>query len=122
MTAASRSPLERLARRIFATLPSPHLLHLDAEDPTLVESLVALGVDARGHVAASRPATCLAPERVTSGSTAAFGDRAFSIVVRVARADADDQNFAAARLAHQPGRVDRDGTSAGNWCRRRVSR
>jgi SAM-dependent methyltransferase len=74
----------RLACLVLTALPSDRVLHVGADDPALVEELVARGVDAFGLRQASvvRPSRC-GPERFQTGplADAAHAPRRFSTVL-----------------------------------------
>lgn len=84
-TGLERAWWTRMASRVLTTLPSQaRVLHVGADEPALVEELVALGVDAHGFQC-SAPATPshVAPERFAGGSLdeAGYADRSFSTVL-----------------------------------------
>jgi SAM-dependent methyltransferase len=100
LTAIERRSWTRLACLVLATLPSGRVLHVGAEDPALVEELVARGIDAVGfqRMPAAGPAG-RAPDRFVHGDLhdAAFAARSFATVLWSLAAE-DDLEAAVRRL------------------------
>lgn len=90
-----RAIWSRVAHQLFAALPSTRILHIGADDPALVEALVARGLDAVGCVLGERP-----PEsRLTPARFHIRTGERFSTVVASVHAAATEQIAAVTRVA-----------------------
>jgi len=93
-----RAIWSRVAHQLFAALPSTRILHIGADDPALVEALVARGLDAVGCVLGQRPPESrLTPERFHVRPGARFSTVVAS--VHAPAATDQDQMAAVARIA-----------------------